>query len=98
LDEDAILPLMGSECVFPDDALASKNWFTSVGEETLTENLNFINECLGTDLDKMVDWKLWDITRVCTKRNLFIVVLFESQSFTSISFACVHAPYGQIQQ
>ncbi|MEZ7500439.1 BREX-1 system adenine-specific DNA-methyltransferase PglX [Flavobacterium sp. Arc3] len=61
IDEDAIVPLMGSECAFPDDAfvrikeLVHDLW----GEATLTENLNFINECLGTDLDKWLTEKLW---------------------------------------
>jgi hypothetical protein len=61
IDEDAILPLMGSECAFPDDALVRiKELVHDLwGEETLTENLNFINECLGTDLDKWLTEKLW---------------------------------------
>lgn len=54
IDEDAILPIMGSACAFPDDAvkrtddLIHKIW----GEESHTENLNFINQCLGVTLEK----------------------------------------------
>lgn len=61
IDEDAIIPLMGSECAFPDDALVRiKNLVHNLwGEETLTENLNFINECLGTDLDKYLNEQFW---------------------------------------
>ena len=46
IDEDGIIPLMGSECAFPDDAVVRiKNLIHDLwGESTLTENLNFINE------------------------------------------------------
>ncbi|MEL1241688.1 BREX-1 system adenine-specific DNA-methyltransferase PglX [Flavobacterium flavipallidum] len=61
IDDDAIIPLMGSECAFPDDALVRiKNLIHDLwGEDTLTENLNFVNECLGTDLDKWLTEKFW---------------------------------------
>jgi hypothetical protein len=61
IDEDAIIPLMSSECAFPDDALVRiKNLIHDLwGEDTLTENSNFINECLGTDLDKWLTDKFW---------------------------------------
>jgi hypothetical protein len=60
IDEDAIIPLMSSECAFPDDALVRiKNLIHDLwGEDTLTENSNFINECLGTDLDKWLTYLL----------------------------------------
>ena len=61
IDDDAIIPIMGSECAFPDDALVRiKNLIHDLwGEATLTENLNFINECLGIDLDKYLSEKFW---------------------------------------
>lgn len=61
IDEDAIVPLMGGECAFPDDALVRiKELVHDLwGEATFTENLNFINECLGVDLDKWLTEKLW---------------------------------------
>lgn len=61
IDEDSIIPLMGSECAFPDDALVRiKNLIHDLwGEETLTENLNFINECLTVDLDKYLNEQFW---------------------------------------
>jgi hypothetical protein len=61
IDEDAIVPLMSSECAFPDDALVRiKNLIHDLwGEDTLTENSNFINECLGSDLDRWLTDKFW---------------------------------------
>jgi hypothetical protein len=61
IDDDAIIPLMGSECAFPDDALVRiKNLIHTVwSENSQIENSNFINECLGMDLDKWLTEKFW---------------------------------------
>jgi len=56
IDEDAILPLMGTACNFPDDALQQIYNLLDViwGTETRTENINFIQECLDKDLEKFL--------------------------------------------
>jgi len=56
IDEDAILPLMGSNCKFPDDALHQIHGLldTLWGHDTRTENINFIQECLDKDLEKFL--------------------------------------------
>jgi hypothetical protein len=56
IDEDAILPLMGSNCNFPDDALHQVYGLldTLWGHDTRTENINFIQECLDKDLEKFL--------------------------------------------
>tara|TARA_R110002073_G_scaffold24494_1_gene82635 strand:- start:6039 stop:9590 length:3552 start_codon:yes stop_codon:yes gene_type:complete len=56
IDEDAILPLMGTACNFPDDALQQIYNLLDViwGTETRTENINFIQECLNKDLEKFL--------------------------------------------
>ena len=56
IDEDAILPLMGKNCNFPDDALQQINKLldTIWGHETRIENSNFIQECLGKELEKFL--------------------------------------------
>ena len=61
IDEDAILPLMGSACAFPDDAV---KWIEDIlhriyGEESHTQNLNFIDDALGIKLDKWMTEKFW---------------------------------------
>ncbi|HCC95654.1 MAG TPA: BREX-1 system adenine-specific DNA-methyltransferase PglX [Flavobacteriaceae bacterium] len=61
IDEDAIIPLMGSACAFPDDAvkrvdnLLHRIW----GDESHTENLNFLNQCLGIDYEKWITEQFW---------------------------------------
>ena len=56
IDEDAILPLMGSSCNFPDDAMNQIYGLldTLWGHDTRTENINFIQECLDKDLEKFL--------------------------------------------
>jgi hypothetical protein len=61
IDEDAIIPLMGDDGAFPDDALTrlKKIILTIWGEDTLTENINFLQACLGMDLHKWLTTKFW---------------------------------------
>ncbi|OYD44651.1 hypothetical protein CHU00_15775 [Sphingobacterium cellulitidis] len=61
IDEDAIIPLMGSACAFPDDAvkrvdeLLHRMW----GDESHTENLNFLNQALGMPYEKWMCEQYW---------------------------------------
>jgi hypothetical protein len=54
IDEDAILPVMGKNANFKDDALYQFNQLldTIWGQDTRTENINFIENCLNKDLEK----------------------------------------------
>lgn len=56
IDVDAIIPLMGKNCNFSDDALQQINNLldTMWGHETRTENTNFIQECLNKELEKFL--------------------------------------------
>ncbi|MDM1369035.1 BREX-1 system adenine-specific DNA-methyltransferase PglX [Myroides marinus] len=61
IDEDAIIPIMGSACAFPDDAvkrvddIIHRIW----GDASHTENLNFINQCLGMEYEKWMTEQFW---------------------------------------
>ena len=61
IDEDAIVPLMGSEGNFPDDVYNQINELldTVWDAGTRTENVNFIQECLGKDLEKFLVKDFW---------------------------------------
>ena len=74
IDDDAIIPFMGSESAFPDDVVSRvKNLLIAIwGEETLTENLNFIRECLGMDLERWLTEKFWLFhVRMYKKRPIY---------------------------
>src|SRR5690625_2049023 len=61
IDDDAILPIMGSASSFRDDALQQiQNLVYHIwGEETQNENLNFINNSLGMSLEKWLSDRFW---------------------------------------
>lgn len=61
IDEDAIIPLMGSNSDFPDDALNRFKGFLDAvwGEATRIENLNFLQDCLNMDLEKYFLKHFW---------------------------------------
>lgn len=61
IDEDAIVPLMGSGANFPDDAFNQINELldTIWGAGTRTENVNFIQDCLGKSLEKFMVKDFW---------------------------------------
>lgn len=56
IDEDAILPLMGTDCNFSDDVLPRFNELLDIiwGADQRTENLNFIQDCLDKDLERFL--------------------------------------------
>lgn len=62
IDEDAIIPIMGSRCTFSDDAVIRLKEFLSIvwGEERLTENINFAEECLNKDIESYLVKDFWD--------------------------------------
>lgn len=61
IDEDAIVPIMGSGANFPDDAYNQINELldTIWGADTRTENVNFIQDCLGKSLEKFLVKDFW---------------------------------------
>ena len=80
IDDDAILPLMGQDSPFSDDAVYRMREILTLiwGEATLTENLNFINRALSIGRSRglkrnyektMEAWLVgdfWDWHKSCT--------------------------------
>lgn len=61
IDDDGIVPLMGDDCNFPDDALKRSTELVHAiwGEESLTENINFIHNALGVNLHRWLTERFW---------------------------------------
>ncbi|MBW8334817.1 MAG: BREX-1 system adenine-specific DNA-methyltransferase PglX, partial [Prolixibacteraceae bacterium] len=53
-DDDGIIPFMGSNCGFSDDAaLRLRHFIEAVwGSESLTQNINFLQACLDMEIEK----------------------------------------------
>ncbi len=63
IDDDGIVPLMGSACDFPDDAVTRFKTFLDIvwGDDTRIENVNFIQECLDQDVEKFIVKDFWKV-------------------------------------
>lgn len=61
IDDDGIIPMLGSYGRFSDDiVLRIKHFIETVwGEETLTENINFIQQCLNKDIEDYLVNDFW---------------------------------------
>ena len=60
-DDDGVIPLMSAQSDFADNAtIRFKQWLVAAfGEETLVENLNFIEKCLGKSIDDYFVKDFW---------------------------------------
>jgi hypothetical protein len=84
IDEDAIIPLLGEESPFADNLVKRfKDVLVAVwGEETQTENINFLNECLGIPFEKFLTEKFWDYhKRVYQKKPIYWLFTSPAGSF-----------------
>lgn len=61
IDQDAIIPLMGDDGAFTDDALVRlRHLLTAIwGEDTQTENINFLQDGLNTSLHRWLTEQFW---------------------------------------
>ena len=61
IDDDAIIPLLSHECSFDDNGVQRVVEFMKVafGEEKLTENLNYMEACLGKSIEDYLKKDFW---------------------------------------
>lgn len=89
IDEDGIIPLMGSKGNFRDDA---HNWLRQFlvavwGEETLTQNINFIQECLNQDLEDYLVKKFWSYhVRTYSKKPIYWLFSSKKGAFQALVY------------
>jgi hypothetical protein len=84
IDEDAIIPLVGEDSPFAHNVVRRfKDVMVAVwGEDTLTENINFLNECLGMSYEKFLVEKFWDYhKKVYQKKPIYWLFSSSAGSF-----------------
>ncbi|WP_100629836.1 BREX-1 system adenine-specific DNA-methyltransferase PglX [Algoriphagus formosus] len=89
IDEDAIIPIMGSASTFADDALQRVKYFLEViwGADTLTQNLNFLQECLDEDLESYLVKKFWaDHCKTYKKKPIYWLFSSEKGAFQVLTY------------
>ena len=89
IDEDAIIPIMGSSCAFPDDMVRRiENLIHYIwGDENATENFNFINRSLGMPLEKWLTENFWEYhTKMYSKRPIYWLFCSNPKSVAKSAF------------
>ena len=96
IDDDAIIPLMARDTIFTDNAGERFREFLKValGEDTLTENLNFIEAALGKDIDTYFVKDFWkDHLSRYQRRPIYWLFASKKGAFQCITYMHRMNPY-----
>lgn len=96
IDDDGIIPLMPSNTDFTDVATKRfKTWLTvAFGEETLVDNLNFVEKCLGKSLDQYFVKDFWkDHKKMYQNRPIYWLFSSKKGAFQCIAYMHRMNPY-----
>lgn len=88
-DDDGIIPLMSAQCDFSDNAtIRFKQWLVSTfGEDTLVENLNFIEKCLGKSIDDYFVKDFWkDHKKMYQNRPIYWLFSSKKGAFQCLTY------------
>ena len=95
-DEDGIVPLMTRDCSFPDNASERFKQFLKValGEDALTENLNFVEAALGKDIESYFVKDFWkDHLARYQRRPIYWLFSSKKGAFQCIAYMHRMNPY-----
>ena len=88
-DDDGIIPLMSAQSDFADNATVRfKQWLVAAfGEETLVENLNFIEKCLGKSIDDFFVKDFWkDHKKMYQNRPIYWLFSSKKGAFQCLAY------------
>lgn len=97
IDDDAIIPLMGKDTPFEDDNALQKivNFVKfTFGEDNLSENLNFIENCLGKSIEDYLIKDFWkDHKKMYQNRPIYWLFSSKKGAFQVLSYMHRMNPY-----
>lgn len=97
IDDDAIIPLMGKDTPFEDDNALQKivNFVKfTFGEDNLSENLNFIENCLGKSIEDYLIKDLWkDHKKMYQNRPIYWLFSSKKGAFQVLAYMHRMNPY-----
>lgn len=97
IDDDAIIPMMGTNTPFEDDNAIQKliNFVKIVfGEKTMTENLNHIEHCLGKSLENYLIKDFWkDHKKMYQNRPIYWLFSSRKGAFQVLTYMHRMNPY-----
>jgi hypothetical protein len=89
IDDDGILPLLPAGCAFTDNAnLRFKHWLElAFGPDSLVENLNFVEKCLGKPIDEYFVKDFWkDHKKMYQNRPIYWLFASKKGAFQCIAY------------
>ena len=89
VDDDGIVPLMSRDCPFGDNAVNRFADFVRVlmGDATQTENLSFVDQCLGKPLETYLVKDFWkDHKKTYQKRPIYWLFSSKKGAFQVIAY------------
>ena len=97
MDDDGIIPLMSSQNPFEDDNARQKivNFIiTLFGAETLTQNLNYVDQCLGRNIEDYLVKDFWkDHKKMYQNRPIYWLFASKKGAFQVIVYMHRMNPY-----
>ena len=96
IDDDGILPLMSSNSEFTDIATRRFKFWLEVafGEDSLVENLNFVEKCLGKSIDDYFVKDFWkDHKKMYQNRPIYWLFSSKKGSFQCLVYMHRMNPY-----
>ena len=96
VDDDGIVPLMSRDCPFADNAVNRFAEFIRIlmGEATQTENLSYVDQCLGKPLENYLVKDFWkDHKKMYQKRPIYWLFSSKKGAFQVVAYMHRMTPY-----
>lgn len=96
IDDDGIMPVMSRDCGFDDNGVLRFTEFLRVafGEEKLTENLNFVERCLGKTIEDYLKKDFWkDHKKMYQNRPIYWLFSSKKGAFQVLAYMHRMNPY-----
>lgn len=96
IDDDGIMPLMSRDCGFDDNGVLRFTEFLRVafGEECLTDNLNYVEECLGKSVEDYLKKDFWkDHKKMYQNRPIYWLFSSKKGAFQVLAYMHRMNPY-----
>lgn len=90
IDDDAIIPVLPKDSPFEDNLTSRIEDFVRIvwGEETMADNLNFIEHCLGKSIDDYVNKDFWkDHKKMYQNRPIYWLFSSKKGAFKCLVYA-----------
>lgn len=96
IDDDGIMPLLSRDCGFDDNGVLRFTEFLRVafGEKELTENLNFVEKCLGKTIEDYLKKDFWkDHKKMYQNRPIYWLFSSRKGAFQVLAYMHRMNPY-----